>query len=431
MRAHLHTTGRLAQGRVRAVLGPPRDLSRTWGFRIFALAFLAEDTKAVAVYMHGLVGMSMLLVTAGLVAGLERSLPAVIGRIRRGAARNRAAILLSIWYVGGVLGTMYFAGSTNTDWRQGASSALILVGFLVGFAYLSESRAARLFQIAYVLMVGINCLATSLETFRGGLVIREMVVSTNYLWLYGDQGFFAINAVLLPMLIWRSVMERGVLRAVLLACCAVTGYVAVTSSYGTPAGALLVGLPAFAALGLFFGKTTSYGARLLVVSLILYAGVMVVVRVVDAPVLEPVRSRVTNAWKDPRSGGYDPRQAEYGSRWMLAEISWDSFVDSPLLGRGRGGMANSGVVGGHSSLFDLLGFYGILGGGGAFLGLLFTMSRRAQERLTRVGDWESICAMTSLVMFLLVGVVNPYWGGLETATVLLIGRLFRMPPAHA
>jgi hypothetical protein len=140
--------------------------------------------------------------------------------------------------------------------------------------------------------------------------------------------------------------------------------------------------------------------------------------------MEPTVQKLENLLEDPRSGGYSGKAAEEGSRWILAEKSLKLFSEHPFLGGGSGGIPNFELVGGHSSFFDMLGFYGLLGGGGAFVCLLLVMLGRAFRRLLWQRTWGAAVVAVSVLLLVVAGVVNPYWSGITT--VFLVTRLFRM-----
>lgn len=57
------------------------------------------------------------------------------------------------------------------------------------------------------------------------------------------------------------------------------------------------------------------------------------------------------------------------ARFTLYLDSLDVFKSNPILGMGKYSFRNNGMIGGHSELFDNLGYYGILGSGLLFLSI--------------------------------------------------------------
>jgi hypothetical protein len=73
----------------------------------------------------------------------------------------------------------------------------------------------------------------------------------------------------------------------------------------------------------------------------------------------------------------------------------------------------------------MLGFFGLLGGAGAFIAFLLLLLARALRRMQRQGNWASAVVAASVVLLVIAGVVNPYWEG-SIGMVFLVTRLFRM-----
>jgi hypothetical protein len=79
-------------------------------------------------------------------------------------------------------------------------------------------------------------------------------------------------------------------------------------------------------------------------------------------------------------------------------------------------------VGGHSSLLDTLGAYGLLGGGGALCALIGTLLVKAFLRVVRERDWEAVVSFSTVVSLAIAGIVNPNWEGIQPVYVLLLAR---------
>ncbi len=412
----------------------PNSLHRTWCFRLAMMAFVASSTKFIDVMMHDLIGMFALWALAVIAAVYEGSLDTIVRNIRRNGTQNQWMIVLVVWYLIGVIGKMYFSGATDTDWRLVMAPVEIIIGLLITFGFLCESRCVRTFQIAFIVMVGVQSLFTALVITKDPTIARSAVEAevTGGGWIYGDQGGFAMQAMLLPILAWRAFAERGMLRITLLVCCATIGWAVAISQFATAFGLLLLSFPMALLLAVRYLKYRASPARVL--SIICIAGMvfLLLVLIIQSPLTVDVQSRIARAWQDPTSGGYGEKYADQ-SRWYLAQESFNTFRTHPFFGEGEGSIRKSKFVGGHSSFFDMLGFYGLLGGAGAFGAVLFLMLTRAWRRLKRKGDWEAVAAATSVVLLLIGGVVNPYWEGRITVIVLMLGRLFRLrqKPAEA
>ncbi len=404
---------------------PPNSLHHTWCFRLAMLAFVASSTKYIDVMMHDTIGMFALLALAVIAAAFEGSLDTIVRNIRRNGMHNQWMIMLIVWYLIGVLGKMYFAGATDADWRLATAPVKLVIGLLIALGFLCESRCARTLQIVFIVMVGVQSLFTALVITEDPTIVRIAVDAelTGRGWIYGDQGGFAMQAMLLPILACRAFAERGMLRIILLACCATIGWAVAISQFATAFGLLLLSFPIALLLAIRYLKHQRLLLRVL--SILCFGGmVFVLLWLMNySPLMMEVRTRIVNAWNDPKSGGYEARYADQ-SRWYLAQISFNTFSRHPLFGEGAGSIRNSKFVGGHSSFFDMLGFYGLLGGAGAFLAMLLLMLAHAWRRLRRKMDWEAVVAATSVMLLLISGVVNPYWEGAAPVMVLMLGRLF-------
>ena len=84
----------------------------------------------------------------------------------------------------------------------------------------------------------------------------------------------------------------------------------------------------------------------------------------ENPLFYQAYFRIENFINNPRSGGYNLTSPSAVSRWDLANISIKTFEAEPLFGMG-GPREYNPFIGRHSSFFDSLAIYGLIGGGGA------------------------------------------------------------------
>jgi hypothetical protein len=66
----------------------------------------------------------------------------------------------------------------------------------------------------------------------------------------------------------------------------------------------------------------------------------------------------------------------------------------------------------------------LLGGGGALAALILTMLLNASRRFWKERNWETLMALTSVILLLLSGVINPYWDGWQPLMLLIMARPF-------
>ena len=406
---------------------PPQLLHRTWCFRLAMLAFVALSTKHIEVAMHGLAGMFVILALAALAGFVEDSFTSILPNVRRNAMRNQIMVLLAIWYAIGVFGKMYLTGAPYTDWRGVMGPVLLVFALLTGFGFMHEARCARSFQIVLILMVGLQ------SAFAGRVMLddtsfsRDAVTETGGAWVYGDQAGFTTQAMLLPILVWRAFAEKGALRLLLITGCAGIAFAVVTCQFTTALMLFLLSIPTAGLLGLSVVKHSKGYSRVLLVGVaLLLLGLGVLQLLPEVSLWRGSAEKVARVLQDPTSGGYETEgHITETSRWFQAKRSFDTFLEHPIFGGGSGPYQNSKVVGGHSSLFDLLGFYGLLGGGGAFIALVLLLLARAFSRLHRQRNWAAVAVASSMISFLIAGEVNPYWEG-AIVMVFLVARLFRM-----
>jgi len=141
-------------------------------------------------------------------------------------------------------------------------------------------------------------------------------------------------------------------------------------------------------------------------------------------------SRISTFINDPASGGYNEYYASIGSRTMLAEKSFDLFLSNPLFGDGGSPRYNL-KQGGHSSFFDTLACYGILGGGGALICMVLFIVGRAVKRYRLKRDWETLVGLITSLMLVFAGIANPYWEfDAIPFVILMTGILLRDAEEH-
>ena len=143
----------------------------------------------------------------------------------------------------------------------------------------------------------------------------------------------------------------------------------------------------------------------------------------DNPLFGASYSRIENLLTNFEGGGYAGNNVAV-SRVLLADISIKSFLAEPFLGMGGGSIRLSPYVGGHSLFLDNFGAYGLLGGGGAFAGVVLVMLVTAGLRFLKDRRWETLLALTSVVLLVVCVVTNPFGEGTQTVLILIVTRPF-------
>jgi O-antigen ligase len=397
-------------------------ISRTWFFRFASLAFIAMATPALAVYMRGLAGFFIILVLAILAGLIESSFNQIMRAIAKGISQNKMLFVFVIWYTVGFVLNIFSRGEGLADWRYMLTPILILLGLFYGFAFMGDKPCHRYFQISFIIVSGIQTFFSARVLTNTVGIARAMWYETSGTWVYGNQLFFAMYAAVLPVLLWRSFREAGILRLLLLLSCLFILFTSSISAFATPLSLIILSAPIILTLSLYLFKRKSRKLVMLLAVIIPIIFLLGYRYSHNNPLFYQAYSRIDTFVQDPRSGGYNTFGAV--SRWDLANISIKTFRAEPLFGMG-GPRAYNPFIGGHSSFFDSLAIYGLLGGGAAICGIILVILTNAMQRFWRERDWETLFALTVVVLLTVVGIANPYWEGI-LPLVLIIAHPFKI-----
>ncbi|WP_129127753.1 hypothetical protein [Geomonas oryzae] len=398
-------------------------LSKTFMFRLSALAFVCFATPALAFYLRGVAGLFAFLTAAGVLGFAEGAWLPFFERFKDGLCRFKWFFLALLWYFVGLCAKVYYYGDGLADWRLVMSPVVLFLAsaFAVGFLY--DERCYRHFQIMFLTGIAIQSAFLIHAIVTDVVAFRTTLLETHGAWVYGDQAGFALVAMVFPTLVWRAFKQTGLLKVLLLACCVTIAVSLAICTFATPVGLLFLAVLVVVLVSLFFPITRkSYVVAIFFAAFLSMASIAGYIATRDNPLLGNAYYKLSNVVDDPKSGGYRGRDAEEGSRWMLSGISINSFLEAPLFGRARGGVRNSTYLGGHSSIFDYLGGYGMLGGGMAYCFTIFFLLAVSWRRFASERSWETMLCFTSVLLLVVGGVVNPYWDGWQPAYVLLLAR---------
>lgn len=401
-------------------------LYKTWFFRLASVAFIALGVPLLATATRGTLGFLVLIYLAVLAGLAERSFGRVLRAMGDGMSLNKWLVLFALWYSIGVWLNILMRGNGLADWRLMLGPVTLLITLCYAFGFARDKEAFRVFQIGLAIALGVQSLFTIRELSGSAGLAREMWIELQGAWELGNQSAYAAWIILLPVLIWRALVERGALRWLLLGSALLTGVAASMGSFATPLVLLAIGGGVVIGLTLLFpiqGQRRPKGIALAAV--ILIAGILSYHYTRDNPLFAAGYYRIESFLVDPQGGGYSGEDRSL-SRVFLAEISINSFLAKPWFGMGGGSIRYSPYVGGHSSLFDSLGAYGLLGGGGALAGLTLTLLIAAARRFFTHRSWETLLALTSVILLLVAGVTNPYGDGLALFLVLIMARPFSL-----
>jgi len=359
-----------------------------------------------------------LAIFAGLV---ESSFNRTLHSIARGISENKLLFVFAIWYLAGFILNAFLRGSGLDDWRLMLSPVVILVGLLYALAYMHDERAYRSVQISLIIVFGLQTFFTVQVLSGTADIARTMWSETLGAWIYGNQYIYATYAMILPILIWRSLKESGFMRLILMFCCLLMFVTSSISSFATPLGLLILSGVIALLLSILLSRRNILTFILVAVT-ISTAATLGYQYTRNNPLFYQAYSRIQNFINDPQSGGYDLNIPGVYSRWYLAEISFETFQAKPLFGMG-GPREYNPFIGGHSSFFDSLAIYGILGGGGALCGILLILLANAALRFWRERNWANLVVLTAVLLILIAGIADPYWEG-ALPLVLIVARPF-------
>lgn len=405
------------------------ELSQTWFFRLASLAFIALAVPYLAVATRGILGFFALIYLAILAGLAERSFGRVLQAINEGMAQNKWLVLFALWYSIGVWLNIQMRGNGLADWRLMLGPVTLLIALCYALGFSRDETAFRTFQIGLAVVLGVQSVFTIRELSSGAAIAREMWLELSGAWEFGNQASYASWIMLLPVFIWRALMERGVLRLLLIGATLLTATAASIASFATPLMLLIIGGGVVIGLLLVFPiQRKRYLKGIVLAVAILVAGVLFYRYTRDNLLFAASYYRIENLLADPQGGGYTGLDRA-GSRVFLADISINSFLTEPWFGMGGGSIRQSPHVGGHSSVLDSLGAYGLLGGGGALVSLLLTILITSAKRFFTHRSWETMLALTSVILLLVGGVTNPYGDSLSLYLVLLMARPFSLATA--
>jgi hypothetical protein len=370
--------------------------------------------------MRGLVGFFIAIILSISVGFYEKSITLIFNNIKKGIESNYLILFFALWYAFGVFINILFRGGGLDSWRLMMGPFVFLIALFYLFAFMYNNQCHRRFQIAFILLWGMQAIFTFKAIYSDTSIVRQMV--TAGAWIYGDQGGFAMIAMILPILIWRSLREHGTKKLVLSFFCFVMFITISITSFATPLGMIFLSIPLILLLLIIFPVSRRGHVGAIIFSLIIGSTTLFAYTFThDNPLLAPAYYRLGNLIEDPTSGGYSGSDRET-SRWALAVISLRSFEEEPFFGMGGGSIRTSGFVGGHSSALDSLGAYGLLGGGGAFCGMILSIITASFTRFRRERSWETLLGVVSGILLLVGGITNPYWEGIQPFCVLLMIR---------
>lgn len=388
----------------------------------YAFIFLAIDT--INFYIHGFIGFVLLVIAAYMLKSSNEN--NYLGQFFFiSYSKNKWIVILSIWYFCGVVFNGFIGGNGLEDWIFFPAPLVFLFAFVFVTSHLFNRSLYRFFIIRFIILLGIHSLVIIPIMVNNPEIARDIFVLTHNGIALGGPDSFSLQATLVPIFFWQATQEKGKIRIILIiSICAILISIAV-SAFTTAALLIIVIAPLFYFLYfILIPINNRYRKQALMFSLIFFSSIYIAYDYTkDNPLFDAFFSRTTNVIADPTSGGYDERNRDE-SRYEKNLISYNSFIENPLLGNGSGNIRYNKLVGGHSSFFDSLAAYGVFGGGGAFVALVFLLYRNAFRKYRRYRNFQTLASLVSVSLFVIGGIVNPYWEGFQPAFILLLAQPF-------
>lgn len=392
---------------------------KRWSFQLFLIIFIFWSTKFTNIKIHGDFGLTLIFF---LIIFLTLSIGKVKGLLIdffQNLNKNQLFVFLLFTYSFMVL-VKFFLGQI-IDYQCVFNVIVLFLALFYSLTYLYESKCLRYFQIFFIIISGIQSFFTFFilaNDFSIARIAVDQTINAGKEWEFGEQGIFAIYAIIAPTILMRSFSEKGLLKFILLFFCFFIICSSAISQFSTALGIIIMA-PLIFFLFLFFLSKNNHKIRILFYLFILLIFFYCIIQIESENIFfKNSLDKIFNAWIDPSSGGYGEKY-ESESRWYLAIRSINSFITSPIFGNGIGSIRFSKAIGGHSSLFDLLGFYGLIGGG-AFIGMVYLSLKICWNRARIQRDLYSIANLTTLILFIFAGIVNPYWEGQPYAIIMLL-----------
>lgn len=400
-----------------------KNVSNSWLFRFMSLAFIYYYTPVLAVTGRGLIGFFIIIIFAVFLGILEKSFRIWVKNLQKGIIKNKLIFFLTVFYSLFFIVNSLLRGRGFSDWRLMISPIIIILSLIFSFGFLIDNGGYRKFIISFILFQGFQAILSIYQLSQSVDIARVAWVETHGAWIYGNQLFYAIIAIILPVILFTSLNNGGYIKYVLFLSCLAMLVEISLSSFATPLALIFIGVILIFLLTLPLILTNRKRLKIiLIIGIIIFSVVIGVKNTVNNPFFSSIYTRIINVLEDPTSGGY--RVSGGVSRWYLAEKSLNSFRNSPIIGVG-GPPNDNPFVGGHSSLFDNLAIYGLIGGG-SLVSLIFLYISRIFTIYIIKPNWESILHLTTILLFLIAGIVNPYWeGSIPIVFIIIFPLIFK------
>lgn len=402
--------------------------TKTKSFRLFTLAIITLFIPWTSLPLHGQVGFLPLILLSFIYLFLSRPVNyCFLKNLKKTIYLNKLLFFFIIWYVSGSIVSMFIYLPFTKIWPILLNLFTFFIGVIFAFGYINNTKTLRFFQIFLIIMLGLQAVFTIPVFISNVYLARKMYELTSGAWIHGHPGFYSIIVVLLPSIIVCAIKENVFLKLVLLVLAIAIGIMAVISSFGSPLGLIFAGVIIVGVLALITGYNIKGFLKLFFVFIFMGSFIFFGNKYISKSTLTKMSyNRVEKAFNDPKSGGYSYQYRYIGSRYYLGFKSIAPFISNPFFGAGGGTIHNNPKLGGHSSLLDMLGAFGLFGGGAVgYIGIIILMLINTGRDYFKTKNWETLLIFTTIILYTLIGITNPYWEGLGFVIVFIMAHPYR------
>ena len=343
---------------------------------------------------------------------------------------NRYILFALLWFAFG-FGLNYLLRGAN-DRGYLIETFVMPAYFFLGLFIIQLEQYKRFAVLTVIMFIFFNIVLAG-ESINANTSARLIYSESNHKLLAISTGFWGLIGIFFPIFLLEALKQKKLIFKFGILFILVFSLIKLFfSGIATPILLFLINLFLIGILYFLFNLKNINQLVKSILVILTFVGASYYlydfIRNSSLPALAPVKWRVTNLINNPEAGGYSGNSAA-GSRFILMKFSWDTFIHHPFFG-GGGNIRTSiyqGISGGHSSAIDFLAVLGLLGGGGAFLYMMFRIFKRTFLQMKSSKTFTDICHFATVVTFVIGGIMNPYWQGPLLATFLLIVNIYKQP----
>jgi hypothetical protein len=396
---------------------------------ILLLVICSFFAPKIAVFYHGYIGFLPALslfffIFRESVLGTQRKI-----RINMEINENISLLWLLLWYITGVTFT-YIRGANDYAFYL---DVITTVYFFYFGLYIKEYNEFKPLLIFFVLFFLSFNIFFTLGGIENNTTARELLdEDAGAFNIQGTTSFWGVIGVFMPVFIANTLnCRRDWKFFTKISLILFITYKLISSGFATPIGLFIVNFIVIGILMLFIkGRFTIFQRVIGFIFLITISNFLINFFLSTSNnMFSDVQYRFTNFIENPFSGGYEEEDGEFSiSRFILMKFSWNSFLKNPFFGGGGNFRTDmySNIAGGHSSFVDSLAILGILGGGGSLILFCFTILKNAIKHFIISNSFESMCNLSSVIAFLIGGIINPYWSGVMFYSLFLFCDIYIM-----